>query len=165
MLTLTQREAFDRTGLLHLPSAIPGGDTAAMCDLVWDHVRAEHGMERTDPTTWLIEERLSGLQKVARRAELERIGSPAVRAALDDLLGEWTEPAKWGGLLVTFPRRVETAWEVPFTVWHNDFVPGAGLRAVQIFVLLNDIRPCDTFHSPALNCLDQPRMMATNMIR
>ncbi|WP_158291034.1 phytanoyl-CoA dioxygenase family protein [Kribbella antiqua] len=251
MLSPAQREKFERTGLLHLPAAIPAADVNVMCDLIWEHVRAEHQIERTDPTTWVIEERLSGLQKVARRGEFERIGSPAVRSMLDGLLGQWTVPGKWGGLLVTFPRRETTPWDVPFTVWHNDFVPGSGLRAVQIFVLLNDIRPrggatvvltgshhlvakyadpsddgphpkrlrkalaavdpwlrdlwdgdpgddrvrrymvdgaeiddvklrvveltgsagdvffmhCDTFHSPAPNCRDQPRMMATNMIR
>ncbi|MFG1816977.1 phytanoyl-CoA dioxygenase family protein [Kribbella sp. NPDC049174] len=253
MVTEAQLEEFERTGLLRLAGAIPAADTAAMCDRIWDHVLAEHGMQRTEPATWLVEQRMAGLRTVARRDEFMRIGSPAVRAALSDVLGEWTEPRHWGGLLVTFPLREETVWDVPSIVWHNDFVPfeaGARLRAVQLFVLLNDIRPrggatlvltgshhlvsryadpaddgphpkrlrrqlgaahpwlrelwggeggdrvqrymvdgfevdgvpqrvvelagragdvflmhCDTFHTAAPNCLDQPRMMATNMIR
>ena len=253
MSTAAQHEEFDRAGLLQLPGAIAAADVEAMCDRIWAHVRAEHGTERSDPATWLIEERLAGLRKVAGGPDFERIGSRAVRGALDGLLGEWTEPPKWGALLVTFPRRDKTAWDVPVTVWHNDFVrydSGSGLRAVQVFVLLNDIRPrggatlvltgshhlvsryadpaedgphpkrlrqvlgsahpwlrelwsgdggvdrvqrymvdgfevdgvplrvvelsggagdvffmhCDTFHAAAPNCLDEPRMMATNMI-
>lgn len=256
MLTPAQHEEFERAGLLHVPGAIPAADAEAMCDRIWEHVLEAHGMERTDPATWLIEERLSGFQRVARRPEFDRIGSPTVRSVLDDLLEEWIEPRRWGVPLVTFPQRDEAAWDVPFGAWHNDFMPfreRSGLRAVQIFVLLNDIRPrggatlvltgshrlvtkyadpaedgphpkrlrrvigaahpwvrglwardagtntdrvqrfmvegaevdgvplrvvelagragdaffmhCDTFHSAAPNCLDQPRMMATNMIR
>lgn len=144
MVTAAQHDEFDRTGLLRVPGAIPAGDAAAMCDRVWDHVRAEHGMERTDPTTWPVEERLSGVRNVASGREFERIGSPAVRATLDGLLGEWTEPRRWGVLLVNFPRRDEAPWDVPYSGWHNDFVrysTGPGLRAVQMFVLLNDLRP------------------------
>jgi hypothetical protein len=144
MASAVQRDEFERTGLLRLPGAVPAADAAAMCDRVWAHVRAEHGIERTDPTTWLLEERLPGLRKVAGGPEFERLGSPAVRSTLDGLLGEWSEPPKWGVLLVTFPRREQTEWDVPFGVWHNDFVrydAKPGLRAVQLFVLLNDIRP------------------------
>jgi hypothetical protein len=254
MLTAAQRDDFERTGLLRLDGAIPRADVEVMCDRIWAHVGAAHAMARSDPATWLIEERLAGLRTVAGGREFGRIGSPAVRAALDGLMGAWTEPAKWGALLVTFPLRDETVWDVPSVVWHNDFVPfeaGPRLRAVQLFVLLNDVRPhggatlvltgshrlvsryadpaedgphpkrlrrelgeahpwlrelwsgdgsgdriqrymvngfevddvplrvvelagragdvflmhCDTFHTAAPNCLDQPRMMATNMIR
>ncbi len=252
MLTAAQHVEFDRAGLLRLPGAIPADHVEAMCDRIWAHVRTEHGFERDDPATWLIEDRLAGLRKVAAGREFERIGSPAVRGALDGLLGKWSEPPKWGVLLVSFPRREETVWDVPLTVWHNDFVPFDAdhrLRSVQMFVLLNDIRPrggatlvltgshqlvskyadpaedgphpkrlrrslgaahpwlrelwedgdnriqrymvdgfevdgvplrvvelagragdvffmhCDAFHAAAPNCLDQPRMMATAMIR
>jgi ectoine hydroxylase-related dioxygenase (phytanoyl-CoA dioxygenase family) len=254
MLTEAQFEEFERTGLLRLAGAIPAADTAVMCDRIWDHVAAEYGMLRTDPATWSIEQRLSGLQKVAGHHEFHGIGSPAVRAALDDLLGSWTKGRHWCTLLVNFPLREDTAWDVPLNVWHNDFVhfeAGTRLRAVQLFVLLDDVRPrggatlvlagshrlvsryadpaedgphpkrlrrelgaahpwlaelwsgdgggdriqrymvdgfevdgvplrvvelsgragdvffmhCDTFHTAAPNCLDQPRMMATNIIR
>ncbi|TDD29832.1 hypothetical protein E1218_03460 [Kribbella turkmenica] len=253
MLTAAERDEFDRTGLLRVAGAIPSADAEAMCDRIWAHVGAEHGIARSDPATWLVEERLPGLRKVAGRREFERIGCPAVRAALDGLMGDWTQPSRWATLLVTFPRRERTGWDVPSTTWHNDFVPfGTGrLRAVQMFVLLNDLGPrggatlvltgshrlvrryadraadgphpkrlrrelgaahpwlrelwsetgpgdrvrrylvdgteldgvslrvveltgragdvyfmhCDTFHSAAPNCLDQPRMMATAMIR
>ncbi|MEI8411759.1 MULTISPECIES: phytanoyl-CoA dioxygenase family protein [unclassified Kribbella] len=254
MLTDAQRDEFERTGLVRLAGAIPAADTVLMCDRIWEHVEAEHGMRRTEPATWLIEQRLMGLQQVARCDEFERIGTQAVRTSLDELLGEWQEPNRWGGLLVTFPLREKTEWDVPLSVWHNDFerfVERPGLRAVQLFVLLNDVRPrggatlvltgshqlvatyadpaedgphpkrlrrelggahpwlrelwgrdgngdriqrymvdgfevdgvplrvvelagragdvflmhCDTFHTAAPNCLDQPRMMATTMIR
>ncbi|WP_433160568.1 phytanoyl-CoA dioxygenase family protein [Kribbella sp. CA-247076] len=252
MLTAAQRDEFERTGLLRVAGAVPPADAEAMCDRIWAHVGAAHGIARSDPATWLIEERLAGLRTVAGCREFARIGCPPVRSALDGLMGAWTEPSKWATLLVTFPRRDGTSWDVPSTVWHNDFVPFGPrrLRAVQLFVLLNDIRPrgggtlvltgshhlvcryadpaadgphpkrlrrelgevhpwlrelwsdedtgdrvrrylvdgteldgvplrvveltgragdvyfmhCDTFHSAAPNCLDQPRMMATAMI-
>lgn len=143
MLTPAQREQFHRTGLLRLPGAIPRGDTAAMCDRIWDHLNEAHGIVRTDPATWLTG-RLSHLQRAAVHNEFHRLGSPAVRTALDDLVGEWPEPRKWGGrLLVTFPDRAAPTWDVPIAVWHNDFMPLPGgriPRPVQLFVLLNEVK-------------------------
>ncbi|GAB3411681.1 phytanoyl-CoA dioxygenase family protein [Flindersiella endophytica] len=256
MLTTEQHEEFERCGLLRLPGAIRTADTALMCDRIWEHAAEAHGMKPADPDTWLVEQRLSGLQKLARRHEFARIGSLTVRSALNDLLGEWEEPRRWAGLLVTFPRRDGEPWDVPTTAWHNDFTwfdGASGVRAVQYFALLNDIEPsggatlvltgshrllrdyadagddgphpkrlrqklgaehpwlralwerdaapgvdrvrryldeggeadgvplrvvelcgqagdvfmmhCDTFHCAAPNCGDQPRMMATGMIR
>jgi hypothetical protein len=46
-------------------------------------------------------------------------------------------------------------------------VDGVPLRVVELAGRAGDVffMHCDTFHSAAPNCLDQPRMMATNMIR
>lgn len=144
MLTQAQLEEFERTGLLRLPGAIRAADTGVMCDRIWEHVSDAHGMERDDPATWLVEQRLSGLQKLIRRHEFARIGSLTVRSALDDVMGDWAEPNRWAGLLVTFPGRSGEPWDVPTTAWHNDFMwfnASPDPRAVQIFVLLNEIQP------------------------
>jgi hypothetical protein len=144
MLTHTQHEEFERTGLLRLPGAIRAADTVLMCDRIWEHAAQAHGMERTDPATWLVEQRLSGLQKLVQRHEFARIGSLTVRSALNDVLGDWAEPRRWAGLLVSFPQRDGEPWDVPTGAWHNDFVwfrDEKDPRAVQIFVLLNEIRP------------------------
>lgn len=255
MLSASQYDEFERTGLLRLPGAIP--DVAAMCARIWDYLLEERGISRADPATWPADGRMSGLQGVGRHGELDPIGSSVLRAALDDLLGKgrWLEPRTWGRLLLTFPNRESIEWDVPLGAWHNDFMPfqaEAGLRAVQLFALLNEVRPqgggtlvlrgshrlvakhadpagdgphprelrrdlgsahpwlrelwrgasdsvrdrtqrfmaedtvlddvplrvvelsgspgdvflmhCDTFHVAAPNCLDQPRIMATNMI-
>ena len=257
MLSASQYDEFERTGVLRLPGAIPAIDAAAMCDRIWDGLSETHGISRADHSTWPTDGRLSGVRGASRHVELDRIGGPIIRAALDDLLGRgrWLEPRTWGRLLVTFPNRESTAWDVPLGAWHNDFVPfqaEAGLRAVQLFALLNEVRPhgggtlvlcgshrlvakyadpagdgphprelrrdmasahpwlrdlwrggsdsvrdreqqfmaegtvidgiplrvvelagspgevflmhCDTFHAAAPNCLDQPRIMATNVI-
>ncbi|TCO18634.1 phytanoyl-CoA dioxygenase PhyH [Kribbella steppae] len=46
-------------------------------------------------------------------------------------------------------------------------VDGVPLRAVELAGRAGDVffMHCDTFHTAAPNCLDQPRMMATNIIR
>ncbi len=46
-------------------------------------------------------------------------------------------------------------------------VDGVPLRVVELAGRAGDVffMHCDTFHTAAPNCLDQPRMMATNMIR
>lgn len=257
LLSASQHDEFERTGLLRLPGAIPEVDAATMCNRVWDYLAEAHGISRTEDASWPDEGGPFGLRAVSKRDEFDRIGSSIVRAALDEVLGKgrWLEPRRWGRLLVTFPSRGHVAWDVPVGAWHNDFVPfqaDAGLRAVQMFVLLNEVRPqgggtlvlsgshhlvarftdpaddgphprelrrsmasahpwlrdlwvggadetgdrkqrfmaegtvidgvpvrvvelsgspgdvfvmhCDTLHRVAPNCLDQPRMMATNMI-
>lgn len=44
---------------------------------------------------------------------------------------------------MTFPQPDQT-WDVPSSAWHFDFTPlldRPGLRAVQVFALLSDVRP------------------------
>lgn len=146
LLSASQYEEFERTGLLRLPGAIPRPDAALMCDRIWDHLLAERGISRTDRATWPGDGRLTGLQSIRRDEALDRIGSPVLRAALDDLLGKerWPQPRTWGGPLITFPNPDSSTWDVPIAAWHNDFwpfQPEPGLRAVQLFALLNEIRP------------------------
>jgi hypothetical protein len=237
---------FDRTGLVRLPGAVPAADAAAIVDRIWAHLANSDGVVRDRPETWIAGQP-AGLRAITATPEFRALGSPAIRAAADELLGagRWREPRRWGRPLVTFPSG-NAGWAVPRgSAWHNDFVPGQaapGVRGIQMFVILKDLEPrgggtlvltgshhlvgrylaesggdphprrlrallaadpwlrdllstdapiadnaivgdvdlriveltgragdafvmhCDTFHAIAPNCLDEPRMMATNLL-
>ncbi|MFC7622892.1 phytanoyl-CoA dioxygenase family protein [Microlunatus sp. GCM10028923] len=145
MITGDQRDEFRRTGLLRLPGAIERPATRAMVDRIWEHLGREHGMQPDRPETWSVT-RPTGLRPVTGRPEFRELGSPAIRAAFDGLLGagRWTPPRRWGRLLITFPGPSADPWTVPQEVWHNDFTPLTGTpdpRAVQLFVILDDLAP------------------------
>ena len=224
-----------------------------MCDRIWEHVRSGHGFERADPAD--LADRATAARAFERCAAGRASRGSAVRRSGPRSTACWAigpcrEMGRAAGQLPA-PRRHRLGR--PLVVWHNDFVPfeaAPRLRSVQMFVLLNDIRPrggatlvltgshhlvggtptppktgrirngsgvisarltrgcgncgwrprlrpdpalpgrrlrggrrtpargraggragdvffmhCDTFHTAAPNCLDQPRMMATNMIR
>jgi hypothetical protein len=135
-------DEFHRTGLVRLPGAV---SPAAMADRVWAHLAAGHGAVRDRPETWPAGS-VTGLRPVTDAPEFAALGSPAIHAAADAVLGagRWHPPRRWGRLLVTFPSG-NAEWDLPSgSAWHNDFVPprpGAGVRAVQIFWLLADLPP------------------------
>jgi hypothetical protein len=143
MLSDDQYAEFRRTGLVRLPGAVPAPDAGAMVDRIWEHLHRSHGVVRDRPETWTVEIP-SGLRAVAALPEFRALGSAAIRTAVDHLLGpgRWEPPRRWGRLLVTFPARA-AEWDLPRGgAWHNDFVPlrqTAGLRAVQLFVILDDL--------------------------
>jgi hypothetical protein len=138
-----QHAEFRRTGLVRLPGAIPATDVDAMVGRIWAHLNRSHGVVPDRPETW-TDGQPTGLRAITGAPEFEALGSAAVRAAVDDLLGvgRWDPPRRWGRLLVTFPSTA-TAWDLPRGgAWHNDFVPSrddADPRAVQLFVILNDL--------------------------
>jgi ectoine hydroxylase-related dioxygenase (phytanoyl-CoA dioxygenase family) len=71
------------------------------------------------------------------------MASPRVRAALDDLLGPWCEPADWGQPLVCFPA-AQRAWSLPRQGWHFDGpIDPAPQRSLigRVFVILEPLRP------------------------
>lgn len=145
MITDDQRDEFRRTGLLRLPGAIDRAATGPMVDRIWDHLEQAHGMRRGQPGTWATG-RPTGLRAITGRPEFRALGSPVIRAALDDLLGDgrWPVPRRWGRLLITFPGPADDPWTVPRDVWHNDFTPLTGTpdpRAVQLFMILDDLAP------------------------
>ena len=136
---------FQHAGLLRLPDAVPAPDAAAIVDRIWDHLNRSHGVARDRRETWTLDQP-TGLRAITAEPEFDALGSPPVRAALDDLLGagHWQTPRRWGRLLVTFPS-ARRRWALPAGgAWHNDFVPlrsGTALRAVQFFVILKDLPP------------------------
>ena len=143
MLNDNQLSHFRETGLLRLPGAIPAKDAAAMVDRIWEHLHRSHGVIRDRQETWTADQP-AGLRAITAAPEFRALGSAAIRAALDDLLGagRWQPPRRWGRLLVTFPSP-DQDWTLPAgAAWHNDFVPlrpDTGERAVQLFTILRHL--------------------------
>jgi ectoine hydroxylase-related dioxygenase (phytanoyl-CoA dioxygenase family) len=141
VLTVAQRAEFAHTGLLRLPGAIPVGDADAMVDRVWSSLFRQTGIDRNDPTTWTTTQP-TGFQPLSR-AGLDEIWSPAVRAAIEDLMGTGDVHREHPRVLMTFPDSDESP-TIPSAGWHLDYVPpqaAPGLRALQVFVVLDDVLP------------------------
>lgn len=111
MFSDDQYAEFRRAGLVRLPGAIPAKDVEAMVDRVWEHLDRSHGVVRDRPETWTVRQP-SGLRAITAAPEFTALGSAAVRAAVDDLLGVgcWRTPRRCGRLLVTFPSG-DAEWE------------------------------------------------------
>lgn len=144
MLTVEQRDEFSRAGILRLPGAIGSREAAAMRDSVWKALQRRHNVRRDAPETWQAA-RITGTHDLPKSETFAQIGSPAIRAALDDLLGRgnWQSPERWGSLLVTFPESREQ-WDVPHQSWHLDFPASRNLKGlfiVRLFTCLAKLPP------------------------
>jgi hypothetical protein len=139
MLSLDQRDEFERTGLLRLSGVIPAAEANAMADRIWSFLSRQSGVDRNDQATWSTT-RPTGFQPVSRGGELDGERSAVVSAAVDDLIAtsevHWERPR----VLMTFPD-ADLPWTVPSAGWHFDYVPRQvqpGLRALQVFAVLNE---------------------------
>jgi ectoine hydroxylase-related dioxygenase (phytanoyl-CoA dioxygenase family) len=73
------------------------------------------------------------------------IGSPALLGSVDELLGagDWTTPAHWGQVMVTFPEP-DADWILPSKLWHVDWhytnapFPLFGLK---VFAFFGNVEP------------------------
>ncbi|NIK55077.1 phytanoyl-CoA dioxygenase family protein [Kribbella shirazensis] len=138
MLTADELDVFERDGIVKIPAAFSPDDAARMRDVLWNELSARHGMDRADRSTW-DPLRPTGLKTTkSSRAALAILG-PQVRSALDQLLGEWTEPKHAGQVLVTMPEGVP--WSVPHRQWHTDVGFESPTEAVKIWALFGDLEP------------------------
>lgn len=143
MLTAQQRSEFERLGLTCVPNAFPADAAARMCDRVWDALARRYGIARGAPTTWTVEEPRH-LQALRRAHAFDAIASPALLAAIDEILGvgEWQRPKQWAEALVTFPRG--GGWDVPHQRWHFDW-PVCGtmqpLAGLKVLAFLAPVAP------------------------
>ena len=127
--TADHAETYDRDGVVRLPGAIPIRDIEAMAATLRRKLDAR-------PQRTARPSKLS-----SRTGEFDAMASPAVRAVLDVLLGQWEEPAHWGLPLVSF-HTGEKVWNVPREHWHIDLGARPGnLRVARIFAFLAPSRP------------------------
>jgi hypothetical protein len=145
MLTIGQRDEFERQGIVRLPGAIARAYAEAMCNRVWQALGKRYGLRRESPATWK-EQYLLGTHCLPKSENFPEIGSPPIRSALDDLFGSgnWKPPERWGSLLVTFPNSHDQ-WTVPYQAWHLDYPASSELKElsiVRIFVCLAKLEPC-----------------------
>jgi ectoine hydroxylase-related dioxygenase (phytanoyl-CoA dioxygenase family) len=130
LFTPAQAATYAREGAVRLPGAIPRRDVEAMRAAIEGKLAAR-------PQRTARPSKLS-----SRTGEFDAMASPAVRAVLDALLGEWEEPDHWGLPLVSF-HTGETAWDVPREHWHIDLgAPRPGqARLARLFAVLAPSRP------------------------
>jgi Phytanoyl-CoA dioxygenase (PhyH) len=131
-------EFFER-GWVRLTRAF---DPSGLAEALWRELSA-HGPRPDDRVTWrqASSQSLAGkwLTKFGQSGVFAGVGSGAVSAALDELLGDgWTGQAGgWGRPLVTFP--VDGDWEIPASGWHLDSPPAPCLPAVRMFAYLSEV--------------------------
>lgn len=140
-LTVEQRVQFATRGLLRL-RGFAATDAAAMQAAVWAALRRVHGIARDERATWHVE--FPSRLAIPELPAFAPIGGPALRAAVDALLGvgTWDVPKRWGAFHVSFPSR--RAWDVPHALWHADFpfdLPEDPLPGVKIFMFVSDVPP------------------------
>lgn len=145
MLTERQRAEFDDLGFVSLPGAFGVDDAAAMRAVAWRELTRKYGIRENDSATWTVE-RPSGLKNTKRHRSFDAIGSEALTAAFDELMGagEWARPRTWGQVMVTFPNASQ-AWVVPHGLWHVDFRYDAStvgpLFGLKVFAFFGDVAP------------------------
>jgi hypothetical protein len=120
-VTASDLAAFERRGFVRLPGVFSGAAAARMCEQVWDDLARRYGIRRDDRTTWTVPQPRH-FQALCQAGVFDALGSPALAATLDDLLGAgaWECPQHWGQPLVTFPG-ADVAWDVPHAQWHIDW--------------------------------------------
>lgn len=147
MLTHEQRKTYQAKGYIRLPAAFDRAAAQSMEDFIWARLAELHGIRRDDPDTWSAAAPWIGLNRFKEDAVFQAVGSPAVCAAIDDLLGRgcWKKPRTWGGFLVKFPDPSHGDWTPSDTFWHVDFhfthQPGTAF-GVRLFSLLTEVVPC-----------------------
>jgi len=128
MLSEQDRAESAERGVVWLRGAFGADEAARMRCRVWAWL-ARLGVAEYDPATWAAAD-ITGLSKAINRDRvLAALGSPAVRGAVDDLLGRdaWDPPREWGTILFHFPRQARR-WVLPARGWHTDTV---GTRSPQ----------------------------------
>lgn len=141
-LSPDQRAAFDRTGLLRLAGFYPPAAAAAMADRVWEDLERRFGRLRDRPDTW-TGPAPGKFQALKRSGAFAPLGSPELFALADALMGAgcWDAPARWGGLLLTFPSATPPERR---PAWHLDIFgdqPLTPLPILRIFTFLEPVPP------------------------
>jgi hypothetical protein len=144
MLSEQDRAEFAARGIIWLCGAFSQDEAARMRRRVWARLTRLRASE-DDPATWATAD-TTGLSKAVKRDRVfAALGSPVVRGAVDDLLGQdgWDPPREWGTILVTFPSQARR-WVLPARSWHSDYgwdPDPEPLPGVKIFAFIVGVRP------------------------
>ena len=144
MLSTRDRAEFAERGIVWLPGAFGADEAARMRRRVWARL-GRLGAAEDDPVTWASAD-VTGLSKAVKRDRVfAALGSPAVRGAVDDLLGrgEWDPTREWGTIMFTFPAPGRP-WVLPARSWHADYgwdLAPEPLPGVKVFAFLAEVRP------------------------
>ena len=144
MLNAQQRDEFEELGVTRLHNAFSDDDAARMRGVVWRELERQSGAVDHDPSTWKPGE-AHGMTASKKSRAFAPIGGPSLRAALDDVLGagNWTTPAHWGQVMVTFPEP-GARWRLPSRLWHVDWPytnSPMQLFGVKIFAFFGNVEP------------------------
>jgi len=106
MLSEQDRAEFAERGVVWLRGAFGADEAAAMRRRVWARL-ARSGVTEDDPATWASADVTGLSRRVKRDRVFAALGSPVVRGAVDDLLGQeaWDPPREWGTILIHFPSQ------------------------------------------------------------
>ena len=132
-LTAREAETLALEGVVRVPGAIPRCAIDDMAAALWRRLEARYGAVRDRPATWTVERPAQLTSEVETFSAMD---SPRVRAILDDLLGAWIRPPRWGVPLAAFPGGGER-WDVPHRHWHLDLPASADApRVARLFAVL-----------------------------
>ena len=94
-LTDRQRAEFEARGVLRLPGFHDPAVIAPMADALWADLGERLGLVRGRPETWTVA-RPAQFQGLTHGGTFDALGSSAIRALADDLLGggAWEEPRR-----------------------------------------------------------------------
>ncbi len=115
-LTQEQAQQFITQGYTVLKNAFDPADAAAIRAIVWNKI----GLSPDQPQTW--EKPIIHLRESFGGPEVQRVFSPRIHDAFDDLMGPgtWIHPHVLGWWPVLFPSKTQGTWEPPKAGWHVD---------------------------------------------
>ena len=144
MLTADQRASFAARGSIEIARCRRPQMTLNRCAMKFGRSwLPSTGTSRNDSATWTTP-RPAGFNRLSRTGALDRLWSPTVDDVLSEVLGTDQQHRERPRVLMTFPRPRDKICGMPPGAWHFDFTPlqdQPGLRAVQVFALLSDVRP------------------------
>jgi ectoine hydroxylase-related dioxygenase (phytanoyl-CoA dioxygenase family) len=149
IISRSQRETFERFGVLRLESFLPAAKVALAREALFLHLEQEGvwrdgrwQLDHLGPSTALNAgaHLLDGLK---RCRELARLVAEEVAQAVGELLGGRRALAMMDRPQILFTLPNATEWSVPASVWHTDLprLPDGGIPGVQVFTFLDTVVP------------------------
>jgi hypothetical protein len=131
---------FYEHGWVRIRGVFSAAAAKAMRDTVWRALE-EAGIYQDRPSSWTAE-RPRNLQQLKANAVFREVGSPALLAAIEAILGPtpYETPDHWGAVFLAFPSK--TLWTLPTRGWHIDAYYASPLwpaRGVKTFALFGNV--------------------------